>query len=351
MKRVYCIHPCCKDLASFLKYIRLEGGVRLNEELVWDANNPDILFSSEWISIDKRYFKQFKELHPKAKVNVMFAMEAVEPDFNLFDYAVGFDDNLNFGDRFFRLMSPMELFPGFIPLRENTVRTHEQALQELKRKSGFCNFLYSNYRAHPMRDQLFYALGKYKRVDSLGRHLNNVGKKGTGFSGHAAECTGIKAPYKFSIASENACYPGYTSEKLFTSLTAHTVPIYFGNPNVGDDVNPKAFISVSDFSSLEELVEYVRKVDADDDLWAEYVCQPWLTERQKENAARRNEHYILSMRKIFESPVEDIRRIPVGSHVASYQKAWFSRNFPFEINRQSIPHWVVKLKRKYFDWL
>lgn len=179
MKRIYCLHPRCWDVSSFLEFINMKG--QIDEELIWDEENPEILFATELINFQLKYYNKFCKLYPKVQIKVMFGREAVEPDFNFFDYAVGFDDNLIFGDRFIRLVPPQELWPNFIFNRENDIKTKEEALQELKNKKGFCNFLYSNPNAHPMRDQLFYAISKYKRVDSLGKHLNNVNRKGTGW--------------------------------------------------------------------------------------------------------------------------------------------------------------------------
>lgn len=35
-------------------------------------------------------------------------------------------------------------------------------------------------------------------------------------------------PYKFMIAFENSKIKGYSTEKIFNALYAHTIPIYFG---------------------------------------------------------------------------------------------------------------------------
>lgn len=48
--------------------------------------------------------------------------------------------------------------------------------------------------------------------------------------------------YKFAITFENSHLPGYTTEKLFSGLLGDTVPIYFGNPDIKDLVNPARFI-------------------------------------------------------------------------------------------------------------
>lgn len=341
MKRIYCLHPRCWDVSSFLEFINMKG--QIDEELIWDEENPEILFATELINFQLKYYNKFCKLYPKVQIKVMFGREAVEPDFNFFDYAVGFDDNLIFGDRFIRLVPPQELWPNFIFNRENDIKTKEEALQELKNKKGFCNFLYSNPNAHPMRDQLFYAISKYKRVDSLGKHLNNVNRKGTGWGGHAHECRDIKSLYKFSIAAENAAYSGYTSEKVFTSLEAHTVPIYFGNPHIGDDVNTDCIINANDFSCLEDLVAFVKKVDEDDDLWASYISQPWLLDKHLSNNNTRICHYVNSVKKIFENPINEVKRLPVGFHVSYYRENVFKRKSRFAFDRSLLPNWVHRL--------
>ena len=54
----------------------------------------------------------------------------------------------------------------------------------------------------------------------------------------------MKKPYKFSIAFENAWYPGYTSEKIVTSMLAGTIPIYWGNPDISrEDVYKRQCLS------------------------------------------------------------------------------------------------------------
>ena len=346
--RVFSIHPMTTDVNSFLNYLHLDE----NLDLVWDAESPEILFASEWIYYQKEYFEQFKALYEVAKIRVMLAFEAISPDWNLFDYAVGFDNHLQNEDRFIRLMSPIVLYNKFISSRCNEIDTIDKAKEVLARKKGFCNFLYSNPDAHPMRDQLFYALSQYKHVDSLGRHLNNVEKAGTGFEGHAMECVSLKNPYKFSIASENAVYNGYTSEKVYTSLEAHTVPIYFGNPDIIEDVNPDAIINVNDFDSLDSLVAYVKEVDMNDELWCKYVSAPWLTPEQETYHTQRTDEYMKRMMWLLTGDVKGKERIAVGTHPSHYRKHFFDGTYhegnvtkkSYKFYIKSILRWLKLMK-------
>lgn len=318
------LHPMTKDISSFFSFLRLP----IIDGCIWDDDNPDILFASEWIYYKYKYFECFRTLYNRAKIRVIFLSEAIEPDWNLFDYAIGFDNNLKYDERFIRILSPIDMYRGFIKSSVNDIDTIDKAREILKLKSKFCNFLYSNPHAHPMRDKLFYVLSTYKRVDSLGIHLNNVELKGTGYEGHREECVMLKFPYKFSIAAENAVYHGYTSEKIFTSLEAHTIPIYFGNPDIIEDVNPDAFINVNNFDSLNSLIEYIRMIDEDDDLWCKMISAAWLTVEQQEYHKQRTLDYQIKMSRLLKDKIPS--RVAVGYHVENYRKHFFKGDFIFE---------------------
>ncbi|RGR44442.1 hypothetical protein DWY45_18825 [Phocaeicola plebeius] len=73
-------------------------------------------------------------------------------DWNIFDYGLGFDRNLIINDRYVQLPAPFDFFKNFIFNPENEIKTIEQAKILLTQKNKFCNFLYSNPKAHPTRD-------------------------------------------------------------------------------------------------------------------------------------------------------------------------------------------------------
>lgn len=327
MLKVCFIHPWVDDVPSLLKYVRMEN-LADPAGLVWDENAPDVLFASEFIHYRKECFDKFRRLYPRSGLKVAYFGEALEPDWNVFDYAVGFSDRYAADPRYVRLLSPCDMFTSFIPATENELSDASSAIRMLPSKPGFCNFLYSNPDAHPMRDRLFHCLSAYRRVDSLGRHLNNMAVPGTGWSGHAAECTGIKSAYKFSIASENACFNGYTSEKVFTSFAAHTVPVYWGNPDIGDDVNPEAIVNVACFESLDAVLERVRQIDSDDSLWAEIVSRPWRTPAQVAAHQARTDAYLAGMTSFLTGNC--VPTAPEGYHVNLYRSHTISGQWPMD---------------------
>jgi len=58
-------------------------------------------------------------------------------------------------------------------------------------------------------------------------------------------------------------------------MLAGTIPIYWGNPDIGREFNSAAFINCHDFPTLDDAAAYVKKVDEDDGLWCEIMSRPW----------------------------------------------------------------------------
>ena len=73
--------------------------------------------------------------------------------------------------------------------------------------------------------------------------------------------------YKFSIAMENSDGDGYLSEKIVDSFLAGTIPIYYGDYLLDEFINPKSFILIKGEKDIEKKIEYIKKIDEDDDLY------------------------------------------------------------------------------------
>lgn len=329
MMDIYCIHPKVNGIDSFLEFTYLKGRIS-PDSLRWDPDSPSILIATEWIFYKRDLFRKFKSLYKKADLKIAWMGEAISADMNIFDYWVGFDCDKENDPRFIRILSPLDMYFRFISKKENDLQNLSDARNVLSGKSRFCNFLYSNAHAHHMRDDLFYALSSYKKVDSLGKHLNNVSIPGTGYGGHAGECVDLKSPYKFSIAAENACYNGYTSEKIFTSLIAHTIPIYWGNPSVDKDVNPECFINAAEFENLEAVAERVKEIDNDSALWCSIVSKPWLTPEQTAYHKQRSEDYFRKLSALLSGNAPAV--VPEGYHIDLYRKHFFGGEYNFDHN-------------------
>lgn len=69
----------------------------------------------------------------------------------------------------------------------------------------------------------------------------------------------VLAAHRFSICYENAQgFRGYVTEKIFDSFAAGCVPVYWGAPNVTDDIPAGCFIDRREFASLGELHAFLR---------------------------------------------------------------------------------------------
>jgi len=69
--------------------------------------------------------------------------------------------------------------------------------------------------------------------------------------------------YKFSVCYENMNeIKGYVTEKIFDCFAVGTIPIYWGASNITDYVPKNCFIDRRDFASFEEVLSYIRSMDA-----------------------------------------------------------------------------------------
>ncbi len=152
---------------------------------------------------------------------------------------------------------------------------HKQINNSLVNRK-FCNFVVSNGNCSE-RNLFFEKLSKYKKVDSGGRFLNNIGKI-------VDDKVKFQSEYKFSIAFENNAYrPGhswYITEKIMQPMVANSIPIYQGADQVGQDFNTQSFVNYHDFNSMEKMIEYIIELDQDDAKYLAVLNQPWFSNNE-----------------------------------------------------------------------
>lgn len=290
-------------------------------ELVYDEENPDYVLTTNHIYTDKRLFNKLKKYLLKDCILIYFTYECATPDMNMFDYAIAFDRHLQYDDRIARLSTcrfySVSLFPEYMDMKITP--------ELLSKKTEFCNFMYSH--AYSTRDELFHKICEYKKVDSIGKHLNNTGAKNTRYVADWRKLSiEDRIPYKFSIAAENASHHGYVSEKILSCLEAHTIPIYWGDPTIGEEFNTKAFINCHEYNSFDEVLERVKEIDNNDDLFASILKEPWQTEEQKKATRELDEKYDKWILNIFSQSKEEARRRPIGTYPDMYRR-WFIKRY------------------------
>ena len=192
-------------------------------------------------------------------IRICFTGENTRPDYNKSDFHIGFDYTDD--KRYLRWPLAIIMVPPQYLIKNIDIE------KTFKEKTKFANFIVSN-EAESDRIDFFKKLNKYKKVDSGGKVLNNIGGRVENKLEFIKNC-------KFTIAFENGSYSGYTTEKLTEPMMQNSIPIYYGNPDVVKDFNPKSFINVHDFKDFEEAIEYVKKVDNDDKLYKQIISEPY----------------------------------------------------------------------------
>jgi hypothetical protein len=227
-----------------------------------DHSNPEFL-----IFADRNFGDQNRRYSRDKVTKIFYTGENQRPSAYECDYAISFDYN----DSPWHYRLP--LFVIYMWALENIHKTsykYDYILKpEVKEKNAFCSFVVSNPRSKD-RIRFYEMLSKYKKIDSGGRHLNNIGGA---LEGEQAKVDFLSSR-KFNIAFESMSHPGYVTEKILHAFYAGTVPIYWGDTKVHNDFNPDSFINVHDFPSFEEAIEYVKEVDNNPDLYQGILNEP-----------------------------------------------------------------------------
>lgn len=318
--RIASIIPGNNTIEDIQRILRFDAKSH-NMEFVYDENTPDYVLVSNHIYVRKKLLIRLEQYMKKDCVLIYFSGECATPDMNIFDYAIVFDRHLQYDDRIARLSTcrfySISLFPEYMNMKIDR--------QMIESKTKFCNFMYSH--SYITRDELFYSINKYKKVDSVGRHLNNTGSKNTRYDVDWRRMSiEDRLPYKFSIAAENASFPGYVSEKLLSCLEAHTVPIYWGDPTIGEELNTKAFINCHEYASFDEVIEKVKEIDNNNELFESILREPWQTTEQRKMTEELDKKYDAWILNIFSQSKEEAKRRPVGTHPDLY-KRWFLKRY------------------------
>ena len=109
----------------------------------------------------------------------------------------------------------------------------------------------------PHRDEFFKSLRYYdKTVDGLGaanhtKDINIAERK------NWWDTVDIYKDYKFGFAMENKNEDGYITEKIMNVYIGGAIPLYWGTSKVKTIFNPKSFVYLNDFKTLNHAAKYV----------------------------------------------------------------------------------------------
>jgi hypothetical protein len=151
------------------------------------------------------------------------------------------------------------------------------AYPQLYNKTKLVSFLTSNKNFLP---------GHALRLEWLSKLSKHCDVYGNGFK-LVERVEEALADYRFTVVCENDRYKNYFSEKILSPITMGTIPIYLGDPGIGEFFDERGIIKLDDsfdINSLtnelyESMLPYVKenferalKFDVIEDIiWKEYI--------------------------------------------------------------------------------
>jgi GR25 family glycosyltransferase involved in LPS biosynthesis len=252
-----------------------------------DKRKPDICmfgpFGSQWTQLEK----EIPKIHYSGENSMIISREDVKLN-------IGFQ-HTDFKDQdYLRLPLWMLEIDWFGCDKEKIANPKPISIDSCTQvgstatRKKFCAFVVTN-PCNPVRNSAFHWLSKYKQVDSAGRLFNNVGDvifAGRGGGGGELKKFEFLRDYKFCLAYENSSSQGYTTEKFLHAKAAGCIPIYWGDPKVDRDFDSAGFIDARGFTTPEELINAVRKMDTDDNAWLKAVSVPALDDTRRDLVRR-----------------------------------------------------------------
>ena len=222
---------------------------------VQESDSPSIVFFGDNRAAKHKQFQKCLKIYVSIEYNY--------PNFNQCDYALSF----------LTLSTHKNLRLPYYTWEDcgkDLIKSSNEWQKLIHEKNKFCAFVVKNDnpRRTWKRISFFHKLSKYKTVDSGGWALNNIGYR-------VENKLEFYKPYKFVIAFENKLNSEYTSEKIVHAMQSRCVPIYWGNPDIVREFNPKSFINLHDFKNDEEAIDHIIQVDQNPALLEQYLREPF----------------------------------------------------------------------------
>src|SRR5258708_15277402 len=205
------------------------------------SDNPEVVFYSCFGNSHLAY----------TCTRIFYSTENWRANFSRCDYAITFD----FIDNPRHLRWP--LWTIYYPTSFVDGDNLEERFSEWSNRKNFCCIIVSNPNASERID-FFHKLNDKLKVDSAGKWNHTVGKEL--LSGSKNKVDFIK-DYRFVISFQNSSHPGYTTEKLVEPILAGCIPIYWGDPKVGEDFNVKRFIHMESPDQVDQVIERILAVE------------------------------------------------------------------------------------------
>jgi len=238
-----------------------------------NGKRPRINFYSVLGSLDK-----LEKLHKG--VNIFFSGENMHSDrfaefrslcqVKEFDLYIDFDTTLN--EKSVRL--PLWLLYTFSP--ESNEDDIKRKVEELRfplqdNRQGFCS-LVASHDWNGIRGGIIDSLTAIDTVSSGGRFRKNTDDLNGVYSNHKFD---FIRQYKFNICPENSNAAGYVTEKIFQSIEAGCIPIYWGSNNKPelDILNQNAILFWNQGEDNTNTISTIKELMADKKKYIDFISQ------------------------------------------------------------------------------
>lgn len=313
--------------------IRFQNG--LNRQIAATEILNDLLDKYDFIESEDPDFVLFgpygNDIPEKSDryIRIGYYCENFNPDMSVCEWAFGVPSEQEIGHPKYKRIQWHGINPQALIKPENY-----NAESLLRDKKYFCNFLYSH--KVPYREEFFRQLSKYKKIDAPGSSMNNMESIDQKYKGDTWERKRqFLSEYKFTIAFENYVYPGYQTEKLYDSMRANSIPLYCGDPNVGEVFNRNSFVNVVDLSATNNSkgVKWLEKISQADfvDMRPAFYHNSFHRLKRKIKSAGRelkmkrqfnNLNFSATIERIIELDKND------DKYISMLNQPWFNHNTP-----------------------
>jgi hypothetical protein len=265
------------------------------------SDMPEVMFHSVFTPDFKPYSDPRRPVEgfaPGPFVRVFLTGENFEPSMDHCDFAISFSSQVRHPDH---LRLPLWVYEnrgwGYGPVRliKDANTDWEKVAAE---KTKFCNYVYRH--TVPYRERIFTELNECKRVDAAGSCGNNMnGWRVPLAPNRLAGKLDFFSRYKFTLALENMIWPGYMTEKIVDPMYVNSIPIYVGDPQACESFNTDSYIDSTVFGTWRRMLEFIREVDNDRDLYLKMLAAPFYRDNRVPDYAR-DERTLAFFDRIFE---------------------------------------------------
>ena len=150
----------------------------------------------------------------------------------------------------------------------------------IRKRSQFASHI-SSWDGTGIRREICEALTKIEKVDCAGKFMHNDDSLRLKYNDN--KITYLKN-YKFNICPENSDSNGYVTEKIFQSIQAGCIPVYWGSENnpEPDILNQEAIIFWEKGGENEKVISLIAELNQSSSKLNDFISQPRLTKNAPE---------------------------------------------------------------------